>query len=190
MASEETQAMSPEQVTNANQILSYLSDNVESGWQQQINRHFPEHDAFDAAMTAVDRAMQARDVRVPTGVFVGSTAAAKAGAGLEGEDAQIAIQALKDNKRIIQLGRGRGKLLVLIDNTPLEVSDRIEPRKSASARRGNGEETQALQTENAELREQVKVLEGNIADLQRNFARFSVILNVKPEDAPKAASVG
>lgn len=125
---------------HANRLLSYLDAHVEHNWQALMREHLDESE-YGAVAAHIDAALRTYDERtLPVGAYIGGTGKAKEGAGIDGEDAQIAVQVLKDAHRLVQAGRGRGKLLILIDNEPLSTTQTrvVRPTRVVGAATGRG----------------------------------------------------
>lgn len=131
MTSQTVQRMTEIQITNANAILEYLVANAETDrdrWSEKLEELFPG-DSYATVIMGIERAMDSCGIDRPFGVFVGSTATAKEGSGIDGDDAQLALQGLKDNRRIVQLGRGRGRAIVVLNNSLLEAGSILNIRQ-------------------------------------------------------------
>lgn len=152
----------PEQIEISNALMEYLGTHIDPDWDPIVQQHFmgPE---YDAAIKSIHRACEAivpAQVE-PLGVYVGGTGAAKEGAELTGENAQVAVQALKDHNRLVQLGRGRGKLLILVSAVPLEEGAKYKAKNAGARRRKNVEAEQIRQ----ELQEQIDELRLRLDDV-------------------------
>lgn len=124
------QDVSPSAIEEANTLLDFLASRVNTNWET-VMRETLSHDAsastgvseFSRAMATVMAAKETLGIEAPVGAIVGGTGVAKAEAGLEGEESQRAVQALKAADRLVQCGKGRGKCLVLLSVTPLHADE-------------------------------------------------------------------
>lgn len=111
---------SDELVTTANRALEALSGVIiADNWQQVLTGSL-SGTALDTNIKAVDDKLHEIGVEEPVGAVEGGTGMIRDMlADIDGEHAQEAIKLLKFHNRLHQCGRGRGRCLVLLDNTPL-----------------------------------------------------------------------
>ena len=117
-----TKRVSAEVVETADRILAWLKDRAEPNWEQVLhNAELPGKEA----QTNIDRANALGE---PMGAVPFGTGFVKEQAGVDGEVGQEAIQHLKALNRIMQVGRGRGRALIIINAEPLNGdAEQVEP---------------------------------------------------------------
>lgn len=154
-------ALTDKQLVYANAILAHALGKAVVYADTTVAQTFS-----DGSTAAIESVIKAQDKlgMSPWGIYVGGTGLLKEEAGVPvGEDGQIAIQALKDNGRLIQLGRGRGKLVVLFNVKELTVGSTY--RNRASTRRAS--------------KADVVSLGEKVSELESEIIRLSAILNIK-----------
>lgn len=100
-------------IDDANKILKYLSEHCNTDWYG-VYRDTLSADELDANVANVRKALG--DSKEPHGAYHGSTSALR---NVTGVGSQQAIQLLKQKGRIIQAGKGRGKAVCLLNDSPL-----------------------------------------------------------------------
>jgi orotate phosphoribosyltransferase len=107
--------------TIANLILKFFVENSRRGnWQETLKTVLAdstEAASLDTTIARIEELVSLANRSAPVGVFVGSTVAAKDELG-DGEVTTATVKALKEHGRLFQVGRGRGKAVVIIDDTP------------------------------------------------------------------------
>lgn len=132
MTDNNNQILNATQLKLANEILAWLLANSDKDhWSERIEEMFPGTE-YETVMASLERTMNDLAITRPVSVFVGSTATLKESSGSTGDDAQLAIQALKDNNRILQLGRGRGRVIVVLSHDVLTEGSTYKIKHSVS----------------------------------------------------------
>ena len=103
----------------ANAVLAHFVENSRKNWMQALREAFEDEDqALDKLVPQIQEQLELLEKDRPYGVFIGSTATAKE-VHEDGEAVVAAIRGLKANFRLFQAGRGRGRAIVVMDETPL-----------------------------------------------------------------------
>lgn len=105
----------PDVYAESNQLLKYLSDNCDPDWISVYQDSLGPAE-LDSNIENVQKALKKFNLDKPVGAVVGGTGALKKSAGI---GSQEAVQILKNQGRIVQAGKGRGKAVCILDETPL-----------------------------------------------------------------------
>lgn len=125
--------MTETQLRLANEIIAWLAANADKdNWTDRIEHLFPGAE-FETVMATLDRIMTDMGISRPVAVYSGSTSSLKEAVGAGGPDVTIAFQSLKENYRIVQLGRGRGRAVVLLSNASLDQGSTFKVKASTQA---------------------------------------------------------
>lgn len=109
-------------VQTADLILAYFVQHSRRNWMQAIRDTFPDDATiYDNTVQRVQEALDLLEFDRPHGVYVGPAVVPQDLVD-DGEAAAAAIRGLKSNLRLHQVGRGRGRLLIILDATPLSGS--------------------------------------------------------------------
>lgn len=109
-------------IDQANQLLAFLTDRANANYQKVLTEALDEAE-LELNLKNLDAALKRTKLDAPVGALLGGTGMAKAEAGLTGEDSQRAVRLLKQNDRLIQAGKGRGKALIVLNAKPLSKDD-------------------------------------------------------------------
>lgn len=112
-------------ITHANHLLNFLVEKADPDWEKVFNSVLTPTE-MELNRRNITLALQRLGKDAPVGAVVGGTGLAKAEAGLAGEDSQRAVRLLKQTLRLLQAGKGRGRALLVLDNTALAKTDFIE----------------------------------------------------------------
>jgi hypothetical protein len=109
-------------VADANKLLSLLAAQAKESpdWKAVLNSCLPAERVEQTIRTVEQRKDQFQFDHDPIGGIPTGTGVVREAAGLVGERGQIVIQLLKVTGRLVQGGPGRGKCLVVIDDSPLD----------------------------------------------------------------------
>lgn len=167
--------LSPEQVRNANRLLEFLVSQANPDWQKVLTQGLTPTEMTQAEAN-VDAALNALDIEAPVGAVVGGTGTAKDGAALPGEDGQIAVQVLKDQHRLVQCGRGRGKFLMVITEAPITDEMTLNVRDAKVRPKAQQEELTPgarVEADIDELRTLVRTFQQVAEDFERRINTIS-----------------
>lgn len=106
-------------VADANRVLEFLAAHAQANWTEVLTQVLPESEV-DSNVERINEKLAHLDLLTPVGAVAGGTAVFKDETGIEGEHAQNAVALLKEQFRLHQCGRGRGKALVILSPEPLE----------------------------------------------------------------------
>lgn len=120
--------VTPAALDQANALLAWLNGNVTATWRPVLARELTPTE-FDRNLERIAEACGGQGDVI--GVFEGGTGALRDAAGMAGEDSLRAVRLLVRARRLIQAGRGRGKALILISDTPVTEADFEGPRTPA-----------------------------------------------------------
>ena len=120
-------------IEQANTLLEFLVGAANRAWQAVMTETLSDEE-FKWGSATLEKALNANSLEEPFGAFAGGTGAAKDQAGLDGESAQEAIRLLKDTGRLVQLGKGRGKCLIVLRPEPLEAADAPKAKTTRKAK--------------------------------------------------------
>jgi hypothetical protein len=105
----------PDVYAESNQLLKFLSDNCDADWISVYEGALGPAE-LDSNIENVQKALKKFNLDKPVGAVLGGTGALKKAAGI---GSQEAVQILKNQGRIVQAGKGRGKAVCILDSTPL-----------------------------------------------------------------------
>ena len=160
--------------TFADKVLAFFVIGADKNWVEALSQVEPDADQVALIQSRVMDILVDHGWSEPVGTFVGSYVAIKDFLPeSQHEDAIEMIRFLKDQGRLVQLGRGRGKAIVVVNDDPVPepVSD-APPldadaalraiRDSYLAMEGRVEKAEA---ENEDLRTQLASAEERIKQL-------------------------
>lgn len=136
MTGNSNQPMSDTQIRLANELLEWLLANShKENWSGRIEDVFPGSE-YETVIASVERVLSELGFERPVSVYIGSTASLKKDVSfsdtqVDSDQVQLAIQSLKDNYRILQLGRGRGRAIVVLDSEKLRQGDTFKIKHTA-----------------------------------------------------------
>lgn len=108
----------------AEKVLDFFVAASESDWQEAIKSVEDDENIIDSVVERVTDIVGLHDWQTPVGAYLGSYASVKdIFEEHEYDDAIAAVRFLKEQDRIVQLGRGRGKAIIVINNDPLSLDD-------------------------------------------------------------------
>lgn len=112
--------ITPENITQANQLLTFLVSKADTDYAKVMSNTLNDKE-MEINSKSIEEKLAEFELTKPYGAVVGGTGIAKEQAGLPGEEGQRAIRLLKTGGRLLQCGRGRGKCLVILDKSPLDI---------------------------------------------------------------------
>jgi len=115
----------PSEVDNANAVLEILISKADEQWEETLSYALTEKE-LERSVATLERKLEEFDLETPVGAIEGGTGPIREESGLEGENFQKAIQELKSQGRLQQCGPGRGKALIVLDNTRLKNAPSME----------------------------------------------------------------
>lgn len=114
--------VTPQAIEQANKLIAFLAERIDPDWVKILQGNLTPSE-LDLNLGAIAATLTRLKIEKPMGAIASGTGLIKADAGLEGEDAQRAIRLLKSTFHLIQAGKGRGKVLVLVHDKPLTLEE-------------------------------------------------------------------
>lgn len=144
------QSSDQKRVEAANKLLDYLVTYAKpvEHWGTSLKDEGFKGSEVKTAVARINHTLARRGRDKAIGIWIGGTGAAHQAAGLDNGLGRWAVQLLKENDRIVQLGKGRGRALAVIDPTHLEEPKPIKITETSSDK----DTINALRDEIAELR--------------------------------------
>jgi len=106
-------------LNTGNELLNLISKHMSAEWKIAMNQRLRDSER--------EWAMVKLAGRTPVGVVAEGTGVFRQKIGFDVASFNKTMQFLKDHGRIMQLGQGKGKVLLVIDTDPLLLEEIIDP---------------------------------------------------------------
>lgn len=107
-------------IENANRVLEFLVEHADKNIESVMAENL-EKSEFDLNKENMAKNLETANREEAFGAIAQGTGVVKDEVGLDGEPGQRAVKLLKERFRIQQCGRGRGRVLIILDPTPVEA---------------------------------------------------------------------
>ncbi|HJS83782.1 MAG TPA: hypothetical protein VJ742_13215 [Nitrososphaera sp.] len=157
-----------ESLAQANDLLEFLvkkADKLDKPWLDTLKGVLTDKE-LQVSHKAISERVEELGIDAPYGVVVGGTGLAKDEAGLAGEDGQRAIRLLKASNRLLQSGRGRGKALVILLETPISEKD----FKSSASLASNLAKVTSEEIDDLDTLAKIKLVQSDVRSMQSELA--------------------
>lgn len=163
----------------AQEVLEFFATGAEKDWQAALTKVEDDQHLVSLTVSRVADLLDLHGWTEPVGTYIGSYVTIKDHLPeSKHDDAIEAIRLLKEEGRLVQLGRGRGKALVVLNSTEPLPAPEERPRHSESVIDADAalrairdsylnmqSQVQSLQTENDDLKLQLASAEERIKQL-------------------------